>query len=86
LNEEAMKLVSLAAVLNYSLLHPFTTANSWPVDELYVFGQYATEVSSIALSVRGDATAMSVLKPGSLQCKSCRAAHRCPALQHALGI
>jgi Protein of unknown function (DUF2800) len=78
--ESEHKILALAALLKYQLLHNFTETNVGTPDELYVFGAQVTAAAAISLSVRGDATALSHLAPGPY-CKTCRAAYHCPALE-----
>jgi hypothetical protein len=74
------KLLTLAALVKYGLLHNVTEVGVCPtVEELYVFGQRVTEAGAIALSVRGDVSALSHLSPGDW-CKDCRSQYRCPEL------
>jgi Protein of unknown function (DUF2800) len=78
-SEAETPLLTLAALIKYSLLHEFTETGVASVDELYAAGQKITEAGALALSLRGEVTALSHLTPGP-HCKACRAAYRCPAL------
>lgn len=86
---------ALAAVLKYSMLHNITEVRAsifqpahgeflkphvWTLDALYEFGQTVTEKAAVALSLRGEAAAVSHLAAGKW-CRFCRAAYRCPELQ-----
>jgi hypothetical protein len=74
------KILALAALLKYQLLHNFTETNVGTPDELYVFGAGVTQAAAVSLSVRGDVSALSHLQTGPY-CKTCRAAYHCPALE-----
>lgn len=78
-DETETKLLTLAALLKYGLLHNFTETGSGTVDELYIFGAQVTEAAQLALSLRADVAALSHLTSGS-HCTGCLAAYRCPAL------
>ena len=79
-SDSERRILALAAVLKYQLLHNFTETNVGTPDELYVLGAKVTEAAAVALSVRGDVSALSHLTTGPY-CKSCRAAYHCPALE-----
>lgn len=86
---------ALAALAQHGLMQEFREVNlvihqprvnerpqEWQVslEHLYLFGAKVTEAAALALSLRGDATALSHLNPGDAQCRFCRAKYRCPAL------
>jgi hypothetical protein len=73
------QLLTLAALIKYSLLHNFTETSVGSVEELYAVGQRMTEAAALALSLRGDVSALSHLTEGP-QCSACSAAYRCPQL------
>lgn len=76
----ATRLLELAALIKYGLLHNFTEVGTGTVEELYGWGQEITEAAAAALSVRGDVTALSHLTPGDW-CRGCRSGYRCPELE-----
>jgi Protein of unknown function (DUF2800) len=80
---EETKLLTLAALVKYALLHHFTDTSVGSVEELYVFGAEVTEAAALALSLRANVAALSHLTPGD-HCPACRAAYRCPALEAAV--
>jgi hypothetical protein len=79
-NLSHLKILTLAALIKYALLHNFTDTGVGSADEVYAFGAEVTEAAAIALSLRADAAALSHLTPGDY-CKTCRAAYHCPALK-----
>lgn len=98
-NNGQIQIYALAALIKYQLLHNFTeinlvihqprvkeTPSEWRItpEALYVFGQRATEAAHLALSLRGEASALSHLMPGDKQCRFCRVRYRCPALQEMI--
>ena len=86
---------ALAAIALHGLTQEFREVNlvihqprvsekpqEWRVtlEQLYLFGAKVTEAAALALSLRGNVTALSHLNPGEKQCRFCRAKYRCPAL------
>jgi len=76
---EPTRLLELAALIKYGLLHNFSEVGTDSLEELYGFGQKITEAAAVALSVRGDVAALSHLTAGDW-CKGCLSAYRCPEL------
>ena len=75
----ADRILGLAALVKYSIIHQFTNTNVGTPAELYAFGAEVTEAAQLSLNLRASVTALEHLVPGDY-CKSCRAAYRCPAL------
>lgn len=94
-----LQIYALAAYVQHSLLHNFTEINivvhqprvsekpdEWQVsvEDLHVFGARVTEAAALALSLRGEAAAVSNLKAGEKQCRFCKVKHRCPELRRSV--
>jgi hypothetical protein len=75
----ADRILGLAALVKYSILHAFASTNVGTPEELYVFGAQVTEAAQLSLNLRSSVTALEHLVP-SEHCKTCRSAYRCPAL------
>lgn len=75
----ADKILGLAALVKYSILHAFSNTNVGTPDELYRYGMAVTEAASLSMNLRQSVTALEHLVPGE-HCVGCRAAYRCPAL------
>jgi hypothetical protein len=75
----ADKILGLAALVKYSILHAFVNTNVGTPEELYQYGQEVTEAGQLSLNLRMSVTALEHLVPGAY-CKTCRSAYRCPAL------
>jgi hypothetical protein len=73
------KILGLAALVKYSILHAFTSTNVGTPEELFTFGQQVTEAAQLSLNLRASVTALEHLVPGDY-CRTCRSAYRCPAL------
>lgn len=81
-----LKIAAFSMFLTYGLLHKFNKISLGSgsklelvsESDLYAFGAQVTEAAAVALSVRGEVTALSHLHPGTY-CLKCRAAYRCPA-------
>jgi hypothetical protein len=73
------KILGLAALVKYSILHELTQTNVGTLEELYTVGAQVTEAGQVALNLRQSVTALEHLTP-SAHCINCRAAYRCPAL------
>lgn len=91
-----VQIYALAALLKLELVHSFKEVNcvifqprvsevpqEWRTtpDALYAFGAKVTEAANIALSLRGEAAALSHLVPGDKQCAFCKVKYRCPELK-----
>jgi hypothetical protein len=77
---DEIKILTLAALAKYSLLHEFTDTNAGTPAALDAF--FAEEVrthGALCLELRNNVAALSQLNPGE-HCQGCPAAYRCPAL------
>jgi hypothetical protein len=73
------RILALAALVKYSILHNFANTNVGTPGELYAFGAQVTEAAQLSMNLRASVTALEHLVPGDY-CRTCRAAYRCPAL------
>jgi hypothetical protein len=73
------RILCLAALAKYSLLHEFTTTNCGTLVELAEFGDAVRRAGALALELRQNVAALESLVVGP-QCKGCPAAYRCPQL------
>jgi hypothetical protein len=77
------RMLGLAALVKYSILHQITSTNVGTPEELFSFGGAVTEAAQLSLNLRASITALEHLKPGEY-CQGCRAAYRCPALAKSM--